>query len=416
MSSITLRSLAAAVFYPPMDIPSDAQRALQLQALHSAALALTSQINLSAVLQAVVDESRKLVGARYGALGVLNDAGDAIEYFITSGISAEQRAHIGTLPRGKGLLGAIIKDARPIRVDDMGEDARAAGFHAQHPVMHSLLGVPIVARGRVYGNLYLTDKVDIAGRTLGPFTDEDQETLQLFAMQAAIAIENARLHRKSEELAIAQEREQFAMDLHDGIIQSIYAVGLTLDDARYNLEGDRDLVRQRIDRAIAELDEVITDLRRYILRLTPARLKEHTLVTGLEEIARDARARSFLTVFVNAPLAAGARATPEQTSELLHIAREALSNALRHAQATEIRFSISADDTLLTLSIGDDGIGFAPAEAAEAGGHGLQNMGRRARRLGGHLAVESALGAGTTLTITVPLTSTPASTNPVHSP
>ena len=387
-------------------------RSGQLAALHRAALALTSPVTLGDVLQAVTDESRTLVGARYGALGVLNEAGDQIEYFVTSGVSMEQRAHIGQLPQGKGLLGAIIKDAVPLRVDDMAQDARAAGFHAQHPIMHSLLGVPIMARGRVYGNLYLTDKVDTDSRSLGPFTDADEETLQLFAMQAAIAIENARLRRQSEQLAIAQEREQFAMDLHDGIIQSLYAVGLTLDDARFNLDDNPELVRRRIDQAIAEMDQVITDLRRYIMRLHPKRFTDQTLITGLEQIARDVRARSFVSVTVDADYATSERVTPEQTGQLLHIAREAVSNCLKHAQATKLSMALHERGNRLELTIRDDGIGFdldaaienAAGPDSSTGGHGLPNMAQRARRLGGNLAVQSALGEGSTLTVTVPLT------------
>lgn len=378
------------------------ERSEQLKALRHAAMVLTSQLNLSAVLQTVVDESRKLVGAKYAALGVLNDTGDAIEYFITSGISAEQRAHIGALPRGKGLLGAIITEGKPLRVDNIGEDPRSVGFHKQHPVMHSMLGVPIIARGRAYGNLYLTDKIDSNGNAAGSFTAIDEETIELFAMEAAIAIENARLHRHSEQLAIAQERERFSMDLHDGIIQSIYAVGLTLDDARYNLDHDRVLVRQRLDRAIAELDEVIRDIRSYILKLSPSRLKDRTLQSGLEEMTRDVRAYSFIDVRLDLDAEASDAATPEQTSELLHVAKEALANIRKHAQAKEIRLSLHRAEDMLVLKIADDGIGFA-SDRAPSLGYGLINMQKRIARLNGTVEIESALGAGTKLTAHVPV-------------
>ncbi len=240
-----------------------------------------------------------------------------------------------------------------------------------------------------------------------PFTQEDEETLELFAMQAAIAIEHALLHRQSEALAIAKERERIAMDLHDGIIQSIYAIGLTLDDGRFYLAQDPARTRDRIDRAIVDLNDVIKDLRNYIMDLEPARFHEQDMATGLADLARRLRADSFLSVNVNvSPLAVEAL-THEQTRALLHIAKEALTNARKHARATRIEIRLSLDDDHVRLVIEDDGVGMdtAASQPEQGPGKGLANMAQRAEQLGGTLAIDSGIGRGTQVTVTVPVRS-----------
>ena len=233
-----------------------------------------------------------------------------------------------------------------------------------------------------------------------PFTQDDQETLELFAMQAAIAIENALLHRQSEALVIAKERERIAMDLHDGIIQSIYAVGLTLDDGRFYLDQDPARTRGRIDQAIDDLNRVIGDLRNYIMDLEPERFRERDLATGLEDLARELRAGSFLAVTADLQGEIAARLSHDQTRALLHIAKEALANARKHARATTIRIALTGDDDQVNLTIEDDGVGIVVAPTGH--GHGLANMDQRAKQLGATLEIESEIGRGTRIIVVVP--------------
>src|SRR4029079_2583463 len=172
--------------------PSTATRTERLQALVQAGLAVASGLELDEVLRRVVEAARTLTGARYSALGVLDDSGDELAEFITSGIDEEGRRLIGDLPRGRGILGALIRDAQPLRLADLTEDPRSVGFPPGHPPMRSFLGVPVLLRGVAYGNLYLTEKADG-----GDYTDDDQELVVHLASQAAIAIENARLFEAS---------------------------------------------------------------------------------------------------------------------------------------------------------------------------------------------------------------------------
>ena len=167
-------------------------RESRLRALFAAGLAVTSELSLDALLHRLVEAAADLTGARYAALGVIDSSGTQLEQFLTHGIDADVRATIGALPRGRGILGVLVREARSLRLHDLAEDPRSVGFPPGHPPMRSFLGVPVILRGVAYGNLYLTEK-----RGGEDFTEEDQELVTLLAGQAAVAIENARLYEAS---------------------------------------------------------------------------------------------------------------------------------------------------------------------------------------------------------------------------
>jgi len=164
----------------------------RLRALLDAGIALSSELSLDAVLQRIVEAAAELTGARYAALGVIDQSGEALERFVVTGVDQETQAAIGDPPRGRGILGVLIRDARPLRLDDLVTHPRSVGFPANHPPMKSFLGVPILLRGVAYGNLYLTEKA--SGE---PFSEEDQELIEVLASQAAVAVENARLYESA---------------------------------------------------------------------------------------------------------------------------------------------------------------------------------------------------------------------------
>jgi signal transduction histidine kinase len=164
----------------------------RLRVLVDAGIALSSELSLDALLQQLVEKAALLTGARYAALGVIDQSGTALERFLTTGIDAETHAAIGDLPKGRGILGVLIREAAPLRLADLGDDPRSVGFPANHPPMRTFLGVPILLRGVAYGNLYLTEKHDG-----DEFTEDDEEIIQLLAAQAAVAIENTRLYETS---------------------------------------------------------------------------------------------------------------------------------------------------------------------------------------------------------------------------
>lgn len=360
------------------------RRSEQLSALHRATLALTEELDLGTVLQLVVDQARTLVGAKYGALGVLNEKKIFFDQFITSGITPEQRARMGQLPLGHGLLGVLIKDGESIHVPDINTDPRGVGFPLNHPPMHSLLGVPIKFKDQILGDLYLTDKMTATSGGKD-FSDQDQRLLEMFASQAAIAIKNAQLYRQSQELILLKERERFGMDLHDGVIQSIYAVGLMLEDAQYQNEGGVESVKTNVGKAIEGLNDIIRDIRNYILDLRPQRFQGRSLPEGLAELAHEVRAHSFLNVDIQIESDDWTRLPTEYTVEILHIAREVLTNIRKHARASQVEISLTLQAKILVLKITDNGVGFDPEHAIQGEGYGLRNMQERVQSLGGKI-------------------------------
>jgi len=379
-------------------------RAERLVALEAATRAIAAELDIDRVLGLIVDRVRELVGARFAALGIADGRG-RIERFITSGISAEGRAAIGNVPSGHGLLGLIIREGATVRAEDIAEHPARYGFPARHPVMKSFLGAAVMVKGRSVGNLYLADKPDDQ-----PFSNDDERLVEMFAAHAGIAIENARLHDLVQRMAVVEERERIGKDLHDGIIQSIYAVGLALEDVPELVEdeaGRADAVA-RVDRAIDALNLVIADIRSYILRLRPAFGGEEDPVEAIARLGEELGMHAVIDLEVD--LEGGAdqlrQLPPDRRSDLLFIAREALSNVARHSGATRTALVLARDEGNLILCVEDNGRGFDPAlvPGPDAFGRhqGLTNMRDRAVGMGGTFAVERPDGPGTRIIVRVP--------------
>jgi signal transduction histidine kinase len=372
----------------------------RLAALDAAVRGIAGIQSVDRVLQLIVDRVRELSAAEYAALGIVGHDG-YLERFLTSGISEEHRARIGILPRGRGLLGAIIREGAPIRVDDIGADPRRHGFPPHHPSMHSFLGVPIRSKDGPVGNLYLTNKQGADG-----FSAADQRLIEMFALHAGIAIENARLHERVAQLAVVSERERIGQDLHDGIIQSLYGVALSLEDVPDILVEDFEAGSGRIDRAIDSIHQTIRDIRNFILGLEPELLEQADLANGLRALAAEFQGHTVtdLEVLVDDPLTPLPAAT---RAHLLAITREGLSNIARHADATraqvELRRDPDAAEPTLRLIIGDNGRGFDPRAPRSEEHHGLVNLRSRAQSLGGSFDLRSEANAGTRLEVVIPL-------------
>jgi nitrate/nitrite-specific signal transduction histidine kinase len=368
-------------------------------AVDAATRAVASVLSVDEVLQVIVDQVRPLVGAEYAALGIVDGRG-VIERFLTSGLSDEARARIGPLPRGHGFLGLIIRENGSFRIPDITKDPRRYGFPPHHPPMTSFLGVPVTVKGRSVGNLYLTNKHDAV-----EFTANDQEVVETFARHAAIAIENARLHEQVHRLAIVDERERIGKDLHDGIIQSIYAVGLSLEDVPELIVEDPDEVVLRVERAIDTLHLTIRDIRNFILGLRPELLGGTTLAGGLAALVEDFRHNSIVDVELKMGGIAGEPAEAI-TSHLLGIVNEALSNVARHSGATRAWIDVVGDDRRLAVAVRDNGRGFDPAAGAAFGHQGLRNMRSRAADIGAMMDISSTEEQGTEIRVTLDLDGT----------
>jgi signal transduction histidine kinase len=537
-----------------------AERRDPKDALLEAGLTLASELSLPMVLQRIVDLAAEVTDARYGALGVLGPNGELVD-FITTGISAKERRAIGALPRGRGVLGLLVREPRLVRVKDIGSHPSTVGFPANHPQMHSFLGVPVRALGHVYGNIYLAEK-----RGAREFGLEDERSLQVLATQAGVAIANASLYQKTlqrerwleaqheittdilegadaaailtsvaehardlagaeaatiltttstqgqlvvaaavgtyadqvlgqpvpaaksisgavmetghplhtddagshvrgyqpiirlghvgpaifvplrvggratgtlmvantkggsrfdqsaislletfaaqaavaigygraqadvRRLELMDERERIAKDLHDGIIQSLFAVGMGLQGTA--LMAGSPETAARIDSAVGELDRVIRDLRNYIFGLRPGILADRQLDQALRELGEDIQKRSSLRVEVEVDAEVAALVSP-RSHQIVQVTREALTNVARHAQAKHSVVRLVRTGQTAVLTIEDDGMGFDVRR--DKAGNGLRNMRDRATAMGGSLRISSKAGKGSNLRFTFPI-------------
>jgi signal transduction histidine kinase len=527
-------------------------------ALVQAGLILASELSLPAVLQKIANLACDVADARYGALGVLGPDGQ-IHEFVTHGVTEDERRAIGHIPVGKGILGALISDARPLRLRRIQDDPRSVGFPSNHPPMTTFLGVPITIHGRVYGNLYLTEKrgapeftpgdeaavitlatqaavavenarlydearshrrrlegigevmeAILAGRDLddvlklvarhakdlaaadlatiamplgsellvrvaeganddqllgkrfsmehsisgqvmemreplvlvdasidervqqpivtaaniGPalfvplvsgegsmgtlmvgnlrggrqFAEDDVGPLVLFAAQAGVAIDNARIREELQRLAVLEDRERIAKELHDGIIQSLFAVGMGLQAVGSRAD-DPAAVRPRLETAVEDIDRVIRDLRNYIFGLGPGGPADRQLDQALRDLVEEFRRGSDIAMRVSIDPEAASLLAPH-ASDVLQLAREAVANAVRHSGARTVAIELQQDVDGIVLEVEDDGSGFDPEAATR--GHGLANLRSRAEAIGGRLEIVSAPGRGTSVRLSMP--------------
>jgi len=544
----------------------------RLVALHRASLELISDLSLQAVLERIAHLAREQAGARYAALGVLDEDGK-ISTFIPVGLTAEEIRQMDHLPVGLGLIGAMARERRTIRIPDISKDERSIGFPLKHSPMTSFLGVPIIANNQLLGQIYLTDKEDYT-----EFTRDDERVIETLAAYAAVAItnarmyeelmerdqallqrnrdlsllndigemlscaeniedtiesildhvisylgveagevflteedglslrmlmhrgeapdafwtkdqirlgegcvgivaetgrpllsmdlqhdvrflrrqvikagfncmacfpldargnvigvmgiatrreqclgerevglltaignwtgtaiENMRLHQQGRRLAVLEERERIGMDLHDGIIQSIYAVGLALDYARMEVETNPHKALRKLEQAIEGLNSTIRDIRTYIMDLRPRQFRGENLKDSLQRLVDETRANTDLEISL-ASTADGSLILPTVTATaLFHITQEALANIAKHAQAKRANIDLWAAPGRVLLEITDDGAGFDPGKIQMALGHGLANMATRARKVGGDIEISSEPGKGTSILAWAPL-------------
>lgn len=363
--------------------------------LFQAVLSLAGDLSLPAVLRKMVESACQLTGARFGALGVIGDDG-ALSDFITVGLTEDQVAGIGEYPHGRGILGLLIVDPRPIRLDDLTAHPDSFGFPPGHPQMRSFLGVPLKVRRHVFGNLYLTEK-----EGGGPFTLDDEEAVVALSAAAGVAIENARLAEHRRELDVMLDRERIARDLHDNVIQRLFATGMSLQTTlRMGLPPE---AVTRIEHATDDLDDTIRELRSTIFDLESSGRRRPGLRAALLELVADTTAAVDFEPRLEMQGPLDLLLDADRVDHVTSIVREALSNAARHARATSLVVRATSDGHEMTVEIVDDGVGISARAGDALAGHGLENMRKRARMLRGSLTVVPAPSGGTKVELRVPL-------------
>ena len=366
-----------------------------LRQLLDAVMVIGSDLDLVAMLDRIVHAAAELADARYAALGVLDETGTRLAQFITVGIDDAGEQAIGHLPEGHGILGLLIVDAKSLRLPDLRAHPDSFGFPPNHPPMRSFLGVPLRVRDVVFGNLYLTEK-----QSADAFTDVDEELVVGLAAAAGVAIESARLNARIQELALVEDRERIARDLHDTVIQRLFATGLSLQGAVAMVRRHPDGAEARIEQAVDDLDLTVRHIRSAIFALESTRSSTGGLRDRVLTLNREAAgALGFEpTVMFDGPVDAALDVAQEP--EVLAVLREALTNVAKHANATRADIEVRATVASLVVRVADDGIGLVgPPERV---GHGLKNMASRAERLGGTFSVQAGPRAGTVIEWQVP--------------
>ena len=362
----------------------------RLQAVIDAILTIEVDADLATLLTTIVEQAAGLVGARYGALGVLSEDGTSLSEFVTVGLTAQQRAAIGKFPVGHGILGTVITNPEPLRAEQIADDPSTVGFPANHPAMSTFLGVPVrLEGGQVFGNLYLCDRSD--GE---PFDDEDEALVDSLGRAAGLVIDRARLRLLAEEVALSEDRQRVARDLHDTVIQRLFAVGLSLQGLASS--GLPDEATQRLDRAIDDLDETIRQIRSTIFAISrPEGPSASSLRREVLEICDEVSSRLGLDVTAALTGPVDQVVGRNAGDGVLAVLREALTNVVRHAGASKTEVTLEVSTDALTLTVADDGQGLTPASGS--GGRGLANLAARAQDLGGWFDLSSGSDGGTVL-------------------
>jgi signal transduction histidine kinase len=365
----------------------------RLHALIEAMLLIGADGQLSTLLGRIVQASCDLVGARYGALGVLSADGKSLSRFLTHGMDEDTRRAIGPLPHGAGVLGEVISSGQVLRVDDLHAHPSAAGWPSAHPAMTHFLGVPVTTNdGRVFGNLYLTDRVD--GQ---PFSAEDEDAVAAFGRAAGLVIDQATLRHQLRESTLNEERARLARELHDTVIQRLFGVGLAL---QLTLAGSLDdNSREHVNDALDDLDVTIREIRTTIFEIDRDQEEHLPLIKRVRLVCDEVTSRLGVETSVNVADGLDAELDRASARAILIALREALANVARHARASEVHVALVMVATMVELTVRDNGVGIALDAPA---GHGLGNLRARALEFGGTCEVESAPNEGTLLRWSIP--------------
>ena len=346
---------------------------------------------LEQVLESIASVSRDLVKTRFAALGVPDGKG-GLRFFKTVGIPPDEMRRISHLPHGEGLLGVIMEERQTLRIERMQDDPRSAGFCENHPEMTTLLGVPILAGARLFGMLYLCDRLD--GQ---PFDEQDQWLIETMASYAALAISGSQISEQQSLLTLLEERERISMELHDGIIQSLYAIGMHLELARTG----KAIHASDLDQPIDELNTVIEDIRRYILNLTARDQRQKTIYRSLQDILARLNIPASLAVTLDAP-DDPPPFSPGMFEGICQIINELVSNVIRHAEAAHLDVTVRGREGVFEAVITDDGKGFNIVKARQSSGLGLRNLQQRTLMYNGRISFDTRPGSGTRVTLTIP--------------
>ena len=368
-----------------------------LSLVNHMAAAMASSLEISEILEQTLSRVMDRLDVEAGEVFLRDENTDVMRLISHKGPAEQAFWSKESFHLGEGYVGTVAETGKPEVCMDLGEDLRFLRRAVVQAGFRCIACIPLTAHGSTLGVICL------ATRREKHFTQRVVDLLMAIGTWAGLSIENARLHRQAQRLAVLEERERIGMDLHDGIIQSIYAVGLSLDYAQIALDDNPDLARAKIDQAIHGLNNAIRDIRSYILDLRPRQFRGEDLVSGLESLILEFNANSQTEARLSVPEDGLVGMPTANASALFHICQEALANVAKHAQAREARVNLWHTDDRVLLEISDNGQGFDLGQMSVTIGHGLSNMHIRARKVGGDVEITSDSEKGTTVLAWVPM-------------
>ena len=374
------------------------QRNEELGLINTMATAVGSTMDLDTLLDTMLQRVIDLFEAGVGEIFLREESGATFMRAVHRGSSAAALWRVDRFRGQEGILGLVAKSGEPVWTNSLASEAEYLAEEVVAAGLGTLVAVPLTSRGQVVGVLSLGFSGERA------VSDSELGLLTAVGAGVGIAVENARLYRQARRLAVLEERERIGMDLHDGIIQSIYAVGLTLEYTRMLVQDDPVSVGPKLAEAVDGLNAVIRDIRAYILDLQPARFDKGTLDEGLRLLLREFKANTLAETELNVDVEALDGLTRDSSATLFHVTQEALANAGKHARPSRVAVSLRRRNARVELEVRDNGRGFSIDEKRSTLGHGLSNMSERARQAGGEFEIASSPGGGTVVTVRLPAT------------
>ncbi|MBK9781889.1 MAG: GAF domain-containing protein [Anaerolineales bacterium] len=372
------------------------RRNVDMTLLNDIASTLTSSLELDEILNKTLGLVMNYMKVEAGEIFLLEEDKTTLRMMLHRGQAAEAFWTQNIFRVGEGYPGVVAQTCRPLISTDLINDPNFLREAVVNAGFHQVLSIPLVSGEQVMGVM------SVASRSKTPFEERSVQMLTAVGAWAGLSIENARLHVNARRLAVLEERNRIGMDLHDGIIQSIYGVGLALEGTKHLVDEDPIATKEKIDHAIAGLNQAIRDLRAYILDLRPRQLGNDGLMSGIKRLIAEYRANTFSEVNFMPPESDMKELTQTQSLALFHICQESLANAAKHAKAKAVQISLWTTDDRALMEVHDDGKGFDTTQMSSFIGHGLANMHTRAHASGGDIDISSIPGEGTTVLVWVP--------------
>ncbi len=372
------------------------RRSEDLALLNDIASVLTSSLEIAEILNKTLAVLMHYMKVEAGAIFLLEDDGETLRMVLHRGEAAEAFWNRSQFRMGEGIVGQVASSGEAHVSADLRTNSAAFDPAVLEAGFRQIAYLPLKSGEGVLGVL------SVATKSTEPLEERGLKLLGAVGNWAGLALENARLHENAQRLAVLVERERIGMDLHDGIIQSVYGVGLALENAMHSIEEDPALARARIKDAIGGLNQAIRDIRAYILDLRPRQMGDDGLMKGLGRLATEYRANTFSEISMKGPETGLDQIPQVNALVLFHICQEALGNAAKHAGAKHVQVNVWMTDERAILEVHDDGRGFAVEKMSTTIGHGLSNMQSRAHAVGGDVDITSGAGEGTTVLAWVP--------------